>query len=165
MIDEASKMRVYVAGPLFSTAEHEFNRKLKKLLEPYFEVYLPQDDGGLMVDMIESGIAPLLAARNVFDLDVRAIQDCDVMLVILDGRSVDEGAAFELGFAYALGKPCYAIKTDPRQLLPHGNNPMVDCALIDVFDRLPAVLAWAREFVQRERSVSQTPAVHYAVYP
>jgi len=58
-----------------------------------------------------------------------AIRNCDLLVIVLDGRSVDEGAAFELGYAYAIGKPCYGLQTDPRRLLPFGNNPMLQHAL------------------------------------
>ncbi len=138
------KPRLYLAGPLFSEAEIDFNRRLKKLLLPFFDVYLPQEDGGLMVDMIAQGTKPIVAAAEVFATDVAAIEGCDVLLIVLDGRSIDEGAAFELGFAFAQGKPCYGLKTDPRQLLVTGNNPMIDCALRMVFPNVDALVAWTR---------------------
>lgn len=139
-----TKMCLYLAGPLFSEAEREYNQRLKKQLLPFFNVYLPQEDGGLMVEMIAEGMRPEEAVNNVFAIDVDAIETCDLFLIILDGRSVDEGAAFELGFAYARGKPCYGLKTDFRQLLATGNNPMIDCGLNRVFSDLESLLDWAR---------------------
>jgi len=110
------RKRLYLAGPLFSLAEKQFNVKLKTLLSEYFEVYLPQEDGGLLVDMIKEGIPALDANRRVFEIDVAALEWCDCIFIILDGRTVDEGAAFELGYAYARGKECFALQTDPRRL-------------------------------------------------
>lgn len=72
------KPKVYLAGPLFSEAERTFNHNLKKLLTPYFDVYLPQEDGGLMVDMIREGMDPKLAAQKVFDGDIKAMEKCDM---------------------------------------------------------------------------------------
>lgn len=47
----------------------------------------------------------------------------------MDGRSIDEGASFELGYAFALGKVCVGLKTDNRTLLAIGDNPMIEVAL------------------------------------
>jgi nucleoside 2-deoxyribosyltransferase len=65
--------------------------------------------------------------------------------VILDGRTVDEGAAFEMGYAHALGRPCVGLQTDPRRLLPIGNNPMLDGALQHIFKDVNEVIAWVEE--------------------
>ncbi len=140
-----SKCVVYLAGPLFSEAERVFNHRVKTLLVPHLSVYLPQEDGGLLVDMIAEGMPPRVASRRVFQGDVQAIKDADLLIVILDGRSVDEGAAFELGLAYALGKPCYGLKTGPRQLLAIGNNPMIDGPLEYIFQSVDELVQWAKE--------------------
>lgn len=142
------KPLVYLAGPLFSLAEKSFNSNLKKLLTHYFNVYLPQEDGGLMVDMIREGMHPKIAAKKVFDGDIQAMEECDLFLMILDGRTIDEGAAFELGFAYANNKPCYGLKTGPRQLLATGNNPMIDCPLEYIFQSIDELIEWAKSFRQ-----------------
>lgn len=79
-------------------------------------------------------------------------------LINLDGRVVDEGAAFELGFAHALGKQCVGYRTDVRVLLPCGLNPMVTVPLSDTFKCIEALEAWAKELyvasdLQRPRLV------------
>ena len=149
------KRAVYLAGPLFSEAERVFNHRVKTLLIPYFDVYLPQEDGGLLVDMIGEGMSPKVASRCIFLGDVQAIRDADLLIIILDGRSVDEGAAFELGSAYALGKPCYGLKTDPRQLLAIGNNPMIDGPLEYIFRSVDELVQWAKEV---SNGSARTPA-------
>ncbi len=143
---ETRKLKLYLAGPLFSLAERTFNHNLKKLLTSYFDVYLPQEDGGLIIHMIKDGLPPKLASQKVFDIDIRAMNECDVLLIILDGRCVDEGAAFELGFAHAKGKPCYGLKTDFRQLLAFGNNPMIDGPLEQTFGNIEELLDWAKSY-------------------
>jgi nucleoside 2-deoxyribosyltransferase len=67
-------------------------------------------------------------------------------LIILDGRAIDEGAAFELGFATAFGKLCVGLQTDPRRLIASRNNPMIDCALQHIFEDAPSLLRWANNF-------------------
>jgi nucleoside 2-deoxyribosyltransferase len=66
-----------------------------------------------------------------------------VLLIVLDGRTVNEGASFELGVAYALEKTCLGLQTDPRRLLPIGNNPMIDAALSQVFASIHELICWA----------------------
>lgn len=137
---------LYLAGPLFSEAELAFNRRIRDVLRDYFDVYLPQEDGGLLVEMIAEGTPVELAMREVFRGDKKALQDCDAFIIILDGRTVDEGAAFELGCAHTLGKPCYGLKTDPRQLLKCGDNPMIHVALQEVFSDVSQLASWAKTF-------------------
>ena len=43
-------------------------------------------------------------AREVFKMDVAAIQDCDMLFAVYDGLYSDSGTAWEIGYAYALGK-------------------------------------------------------------
>jgi len=135
--------KLYLAGPLFSEAELAFNREIRDLLKEYFDVYLPQEDGGLMVNMIKNGTSFLDAQQLVFLNDIAAIRRTDYLLIILDGRSVDEGASFELGFAHALGKKCIGYQSDPRRLLPVGNNPVVECALERIITSRSELLRWA----------------------
>ena len=37
--------------------------------------------------------------------DRAAIDACDVVVALLDGAQVDDGTAWEIGYAYAKGKP------------------------------------------------------------
>ena len=147
---------IYLAGPLFNEAELSFNRQIKNLLSKYFDVYLPQEDGGLMVKMIEEGCSVDIAKRYVFNKDVDAMTKADCLLIILDGRTIDEGAAFELGYSYALRKTCVAYQSDSRRLLPFGNNPMIDNAVKQIFKNKKELIEWAKNF-----SSSDVPFKYY----
>ncbi len=48
------------------------------------------------------------------DRDRAAIDDCDVVVALLDGAQVDDGTAWEIGNAYATGKPIIGVRTDFR---------------------------------------------------
>ncbi len=119
------KPKIYIAAPLFSAAEKNFNKQLKAELSKWYEIYLPQDDGMLIVDLIKTGVSFESASKMVFDADINAIDESDVLLMILDGRTVDEGASVELGYAYSKHKLCVGLSTDPRSLLTYGHNPMI----------------------------------------
>jgi nucleoside 2-deoxyribosyltransferase len=140
-------LRVYLAAPLFSDAERRFNVELCAALEIQAHVFLPQRDGLLLRDLIRSGVPTLEARRLIFDVDVSAIRESDVLVAVLDGRTIDEGVAFEIGVAYALQKRCLGLKTDDRMLLPSGDNPMVlgaceqICGSIDELARAIAYVA------------------------
>ena len=133
MNEEGELMRIYLAAPLFNPVERSFNERLAALLEPFAEVFLPQRDGKLMRDMLREGM-PLEAARNlIFQADIKALRRCNHVVAVLDGRVVDEGVAFEIGYAHALGKTCIGLKTDDRALLPSGDNPMILASCHEVF--------------------------------
>jgi len=136
--------RLYIAGPLFSESELRFNRYLKKDLKPYFNVYLPQEDGGYMFTLIKNGMDSTEAAKTVFDNDIKAIRECDYLLIIMDGKSVDEGAAFELGFAYSLRKKCVGLQTDIRRSLSNNLNPMLRNSINPIFQSVKSLLEWAK---------------------
>lgn len=132
---------LYLAAPLFCDSELRFNEYLRDILEAHFSVYLPQETG-LIVEMVAGGMDRKTAAHKVFRDDIAAIRASTVFFIILDGRSIDEGAAFELGVAYAHGIDCFALQTDSRRLLPIGNNPMIECAITRVFTSVDEVKHW-----------------------
>lgn len=137
---------LYFAGPLFSAGERSYNTFLKQQISEYFDVYLPQEDGVLMPDLLDSGMSAGDATGVVFLNDMNAIKRAEVVLILLDGRAVDEGAAFELGIAFALGKRCVGLQTDFRRLAPFGNNPMLTGALSCVFGSVDEMVKWSRAY-------------------
>lgn len=134
--------RLYLAGPLFSDAERTFNLLVTRGLEKWVSVYLPQRDGGLMSDMVLNGVSSDIAACRVFRRDMDAIRQADYLVAILDGRTIDEGLAFELGVAFSLAKRCVGLQTDSRRLASWGNNPMITGALETVFHSADDLIAW-----------------------
>lgn len=129
-----------MAAPLFSDAERAYNAALAEALERRVEVFLPQRDGDLVPDLIAAGLDIQSAFRKIFEKDLEAIRTCDLLVAVLDGRVVDEGVAVELGYAHAISKPCWALKTDPRSLSRFGDNPMIEMIIGRKFDTLAALL-------------------------
>ncbi len=122
--------RIYIAGPLFSEAELRYNLELDEfLLNLGFETFLPQRDGYKLSDLLAEGMTKSEALRVIFDKDVEEIKNCDIVILIMDGRVPDEGACVEIGYAYALMKECVGIKTDSRSLLSGLDNPLIIGAL------------------------------------
>jgi len=126
---------IYIAAPLFNDIErsrnHEFTISLEK---EDFKVYLPQRDGGLFYEYIEQGFSIQDSRSYIFKKDIEAIDNSDIILCLLDGRVLDEGMCFELGYGFAKGKICIGYKTDHRTQDKFGNNIMIDCALKQIFN-------------------------------
>lgn len=122
--------------------ELSYNRHLKRTLSSLFNVFLPQEDGLLLREIVESGVSWDMAERMVFDADIQAMKESDIVLAVLNGAHIDEGVSFELGFCYATGKRCIGLKTDIRQALPTGNNPMIGQSCEKIFDSEKALLKW-----------------------
>lgn len=48
-------------------------------------------------------------AKSVFDEDIRALEECDTVVVCYDGLYSDSGTAWEAGYAYAKGKEIFVL--------------------------------------------------------
>jgi len=118
--------RIYVAGPLFSEAEKQYNEYLSKCLEDMgFETFLPQRDGYELSELLANGDSESVAMGKIFKRDISEIQKSDIVVFVMDGRVPDDGACVEIGYAYAMGKECIGLKTDPRTLMSDLDNPMI----------------------------------------
>jgi nucleoside 2-deoxyribosyltransferase len=103
---------IYQAGPLFSEAEKNFHKTLSaRLRAAGHEVIWPGDL--LTDDQIES--AGPTAPELIFNTCRQAIDRCNLVTALLDGPQVDDGTAWEIGYAYAKGIPIYGLRTDFRQ--------------------------------------------------
>jgi nucleoside 2-deoxyribosyltransferase len=110
--DEGATMKIYMAGPLFSTAELAFNRELAGLLRKQgHEVFLPQEHE-------QRKDLP----RAIFESDVKGLDWADTVVACLDGADPDSGTCWELGYAYAMKKNSIVYRTDFR--LFEGTDPI-----------------------------------------
>jgi len=124
--------RIYIASPLFSQAERNFNDYLSKFLENMgFETFLPQRDGYKLSELLSNGASKSSALKKIFELDINEIKNSDIVVFIMDGRVPDEGACVEIGYAYAMGKECIGLKTDSRTLMSDLDNPLIIGSLKD----------------------------------
>ena len=134
--------KVYIASPLFNEEERKFNEKIKSFLEKKYKVYLPQKDGLLLEDLIKEGVEIDSANRAIYNADINALKECDILLAILNGAHIDEGVAFEIGYMKGLGKDCIGYQSDIRRQLPLGNNPMIQMSLSKKFSNIQELLNW-----------------------
>lgn len=116
---------IYLAAPLFSEAELDFNRKLRdKIKNIGYDVFLPQEDSNNIKD--EKRRQEIIFTKNL-----AAIDSSDIIVAVLDGTDVDSGTAWEIGYAYSKGKPILGLRTDFRTLGIEGTvNLMIEKSIL-----------------------------------
>jgi nucleoside 2-deoxyribosyltransferase len=110
--------RCYVAGPLgFTEAGRYYYREV--YLPALATVVTPVDPWALTS---ASEIAEARAAGQQREMaleigrrNAEAIRSSELLAAFLDGQEPDSGTVAELGFAAALGKPCFGLRSDLRQ--------------------------------------------------
>ncbi len=144
-------MLIYFAAPLFNQAELDFNSRLTQILEQAgFTVFLPQREG---LELKATPMPPKEWEKAIFELDRDWVYKADILLFLLDGRVPDEGAALELGLAYAqkhlLGrkKLLVGFSTDRRGFSQgHQLNAMLAGALEEVFTDFKELLEYLKQY-------------------
>jgi nucleoside 2-deoxyribosyltransferase len=87
-------MRVYLAGSIFTPYERGFlDDCATRLRAEGFDVFVPHEQGLVGLDA---------TAEAVFAVDAGGVKTADAMLALLDGPSVDDGTACEIGLFHGL---------------------------------------------------------------
>jgi nucleoside 2-deoxyribosyltransferase len=101
-------MKLYFAGPLFTTPERIWNAEVTAALRAAgHEVFLPQEQ------------EPGKDAAGIFATDVGGIDWADGLVAIMDGPDPDSGTCWEVGYAFGLKKwiaarPATTTRCSPR---------------------------------------------------
>lgn len=119
-------MRVYFAGPLFSTYERSFIDECSaRLRAEGIEVFVPHENA-----LAGGDTSP----TTIFQKDWDGLAEANAVVALLDGPMVDDGTACEIGIFYALmqndrgKKGIVGLLTDLRASLGnegHGLNLFV----------------------------------------
>lgn len=118
---EAACWKVYLAAPLFSEAECDFNRKIADILSGYaMQVHLPQDCGDSEYSR------DISIQKEIFGKNLQAIDNADIVVAVIDGADADSGTSWEIGYAFAKGKKIISLRTDFRRV---GNDELVNLML------------------------------------
>lgn len=105
-------MKIYFANALFSQAEINYNAQLAtkiRQLDSSIDLYLPQEN-----DSINDKQA-YADSKMIAKADTEKLIHSDLMVAVLDGLSIDNGVASEIGVAYAKEIPIIGLYTDTRQ--------------------------------------------------
>ncbi|WP_428565825.1 MAG: nucleoside 2-deoxyribosyltransferase [Solidesulfovibrio sp. DCME] len=135
-------MRVYLAGPLFSLAERRFMAHLRDRVDalPGLAALWP---GDLFADddLPAMGAA---AKGHIFRGCLAGLGGCDLVVAVLDGPQVDDGTAFEVGYAYARGMAVWGLRTDFRSAGDTAQslvNCMLECSCQKIFKDIDALMS------------------------
>ncbi|MGA8654015.1 MAG: nucleoside 2-deoxyribosyltransferase [Xanthobacteraceae bacterium] len=106
-------MKIYLAGPLFTVVELDFNRRLKAVLEASgHAVWLPQEHTPKHGD-----------AHGILAVLLDGLRHADVVVANMDGADPDSGTSWECGYACACGVPTILFRTDTRARLDVALGP------------------------------------------
>lgn len=136
-------MKAYVAGPLFDEGERWWIERVEQVVAAAgFETFLPHRDNPPKDEF---------NVRQIFENDKRGIDECDVVVANLNGIMTDDGTAWELGYAYALGKHLIGLHTDWRRRFEHEIvNLMMECSLHRIVHSLDELTEELDEFSRRQ---------------
>ena len=100
--------KVYLAGPFFNPKQRDVVTKVAAFLRKKYKVFVP------MEHFIENGenMPNYIWGRDVFNMDIDAIKESDLVIVLDYGFTSDAGTAWEAGCAYALNIPSFIISFD-----------------------------------------------------
>src|SRR5512137_687123 len=96
--------KIYLSGPLFSRAEIAWGSRVKSFLEERLK--------GIIV-IWPHEIAPCSAGpEEIFEANLRALSEAEIMVALLDGPQVDDGTAWEAGYFFSQGREILGLRTD-----------------------------------------------------
>jgi len=144
-------VRVYLAGPLFTPYEREFlDRCAARIRTAGIEVFVPHEQALAVADT---------APSTIFEQDVAGLAGANAVVALLDGPTVDDGTACEIGLFHGLAlsdpgkKGTVGLLTDFRSagggrrlnLFVHGCVQASGAVVETIEDVLEQLQAWRDE--------------------
>jgi nucleoside 2-deoxyribosyltransferase len=138
-------MRVYLAGPLFTHAERAFLGELRDSIRdiPGLVPVWPGD----LFDDLELADLGHGAKEHIYRGCLAELEACGLVAALLDGVQVDDGTAWEIGYAAARGVPVVGLRTDFRNAGDTAHslvNCMIECSCREIVRDVPALLGVLR---------------------
>ena len=115
--------KIYLSGPLFSRGEIAWGERVKRFLEDRLD--------GVRIIWPHEIVPSSSKSAEIFSANLHALNECDIMVALLDGSSVDDGTAWEMGYFFMQGKKILGIRTDFRRAGETDNsrvNLMIECS-------------------------------------
>ena len=95
-------MKIYFAGPLFTPYERRYIDECAETLRGAgIDVFVPHEH--------ELALGAMVSAAEIFAKDRPGIEQANAMLAILDGPTIDDGTACEIGMFHGL------MQSDPTK--------------------------------------------------
>jgi len=110
--------KVFVAGPLFSESDRATDKKIVELCESLnLKTFWSWRDAERF---------KVYTSEAIHSVNKEALDSCDLVIANLDGSDIDSGTSWEIGYAFAKGKPVIGIRSDFRI---HTKNQKVNLAV------------------------------------
>jgi nucleoside 2-deoxyribosyltransferase len=99
----STQRHVYLAAPLFTKGEQDFNLSVcKYLTDNGYQVFLPQQECAKKQD------------AEIYQTCLSGLKSAAIVVAIVDGADADSGTCWECGYAVSQGIPVIAVRTDFR---------------------------------------------------
>lgn len=140
-------MKIYLASPLFDEIQKDkIKRVVKRLRREGHVVYSPMEHQ--IPDAWE--LENYVWSKKVFDEDLRALNEADVVYALYYGMDSDSGTAWEIGYAYAMEKQVNIFVSDEENLqslmiINGADNVYALAPYIDHGERKPV---WLKKIIQ-----------------
>jgi len=135
-------MKIYLASPFFNEKENAWVENTESILQDRgFDVYSPRNHEVRNTNKVGT----IGWAYDTFYDDVKAIDECDCVVMLYHGNYSDSGTAWECGYAYATNKPVVCIQLgDVSNLMVHcsavANLPTLADLILYDFEWMPVVI-------------------------
>jgi nucleoside 2-deoxyribosyltransferase len=97
------EQHIYLAAPLFTTGEQEFNLRVCEYLQTHsYQVFLPQQE------------CAQKQGADIYQTCLSGLKSAAIVVAIVDGADADSGTCWECGYAVSQGIPVIAVRTDFR---------------------------------------------------
>lgn len=110
---KAKSVKIYFASPWFTPEQEEREERLKaKLRSLGFDVHSPKETA------VCGAISDPETRQKIFDGNIEAINNCDVVFAVTDGK--DMGTIWEAGYAYGLNEgisKCFKARVKPIKIV------------------------------------------------
>ncbi|WP_043637315.1 nucleoside 2-deoxyribosyltransferase [Desulfovibrio sp. TomC] len=118
-------MKIYQAGPLFTEADRDWHKKFTSALNKEGHTAIWPGDLFDEEHLLSLGSK---AKEHIFEKCRNTIDECDIVVALLDGTQVDDGTSWEIGYAFAKNIPIFGIRTDFRNG-GDTSHSMVNCMI------------------------------------
>ena len=125
-----AKKQIYLAAPLFTQGEQDFNLSVSKYLtDRSYQVFLPQQECARQ------------QGEDIYYTCLSGLKSAAIVVAILDGADADSGTCWECGYAVSQGIPVIAVRTDFRGSGDtKGFNAMLYYSAAKIIDRSDRLL-------------------------
>ena len=109
--------KIYIAGPLFNVHEKKYLEEIAEVLEGNgYGCFLPhRDQTGIDPEELKNNDMSQSTKDIIFQTDVHALNDSDLVVALVTGQDIDSGTASEIGYMYAKNKPEIALTAEERR--------------------------------------------------